>query len=63
MIDHIEKNFNKKIKMNKISMQKGDVKNTKANIKNLKKIINFIPKTTLKIGIENFVKWYKGYHK
>jgi UDP-glucuronate 4-epimerase len=59
----IEKNFHKKIKINKISMQKGDVKTTKANIKKLKKITNYTPNTTLKIGIENFIKWYKGYHK
>tara|TARA_Y100000591_G_scaffold33500_1_gene24871 strand:- start:200 stop:1141 length:942 start_codon:yes stop_codon:yes gene_type:complete len=63
LIYHIEKNFNKKIRINKISMQKGDVKITKANTKILKKITNFIPKTNLKTGIENFVKWYKGYHK
>ena len=44
-------------------MQKGDVKTTKANIKELKKVTNYTPKTTLKIGIENFMKWYKGYHK
>mgnify|MGYP000742307271 CR=1 FL=1 len=59
----IRKNFIKKIKINKISMQKGDVKTTKANIKELKKVTNYTPKTTLKIGIENFMKWYKGYHK
>ena len=59
----IEKNFIKKFKYNKISMQKGDVKITKANIKKLKNLINYSPKTNLKTGIENFVKWYKGYHK
>jgi UDP-glucuronate 4-epimerase len=59
----IEKNFHKKFKINKISMQKGDVKTTKANTQKLKKIINYTPKTPLKKGIENFVKWYKDYHK
>ena len=29
----------------------------------LKDLINFVPKTTLKTGIENFVKWYKTYHR
>ena len=32
-------------------------------LKELKKVTNYTPKTTLKIGIENFMKWYKGYHK
>lgn len=63
LIHLIEKNFNKKFKINKIAMQRGDVKTTKANIKKLKKITNYIPKTNLKTGIENFVRWYKGYHK
>ncbi len=63
LISLIEKNFSKKFKYNKISMQKGDVKTTKANTQKLKKLINYSPKTNLKTGIENFVKWYKGYHK
>ena len=58
----IKKKFDKKIKIKKISMQKGDVKNTKANVKKLKKIINYSPKTNLKEGIEKFVNWYKNYH-
>ena len=63
LIKLIEKNFNKKIKINKVSIQLGDVKKTKANVRNLKKLINFTPKTNLKTGIKKFVMWYKNYHK
>ncbi len=63
LISLIEKNFHKKFKINKISMQKGDVKTTKANTQKLKNITNYTPKTSLEKGIENFVKWYKEYHK
>ena len=63
LIKLIEKNFKKKIKINKVSIQLGDVKKTKANIRNLKKLINFTPKTNLKTGIKKFVMWYKNYHK
>ncbi len=63
LINLIEKKFKKKFKIKKTSLQKGDVKITKANIKKLKDLINFVPKTTLKTGIENFVKWYKTYHR
>ena len=63
LLSLIEKNFKKKFKTNKIPMQKGDVKTTKANVLKLKKIINYSPKTTLKVGVQKFVKWYKGYHK
>ncbi|WP_440911615.1 NAD-dependent epimerase/dehydratase family protein [Candidatus Pelagibacter sp.] len=63
LLSLIEKNFNKKFKIKKTSLQKGDVMTTKADIKKLKNLTNFVPKTTLKSGIENFVKWYKTYYK
>tara|TARA_B100001121_G_C18646767_1_gene602082 strand:- start:548 stop:1489 length:942 start_codon:yes stop_codon:yes gene_type:complete len=63
LLNLIEKKFKKKFKIKKTSLQRGDVKITKANIKKLKDLINFVPKTTLKTGIENFVKWYKTYHR
>ena len=33
----------------------------KANLKELKKFINFIPNTKIEIGIKNFIVWYKKY--
>jgi UDP-glucuronate 4-epimerase len=51
-------------KANKIMkpMQKGDVANTYADITEIKSDFNFLPKTSLSIGIPRFVKWYKDYH-
>ena len=43
--------------------QPGDVKYTLADTKLLKKIINFKPNTSLKVGIKKFYDWYKVYYK
>ena len=60
MIKYLEKNYKKKFKIkftNKIPI--GDMKKTYSNIKKAKKLINWNPKTTLKLGLEKFVVWYK----
>ena len=44
-------------------MQLGDVKKTYADISYIKKLINYEPKTPLKKGIKNFIKWYKSFYK
>ena len=59
----IQKYFNARVNIKKISKQLGDVEITKANIKNLIKITKYSPNTSLTTGIERFVKWYKIYHK
>ena len=59
----IQKYFNTRVNLKKMSKQLGDVEITKANIKNLIKITNYSPNTSLTTGIERFVKWYKIYHK
>ena len=44
------------------SIEPGDVKETFADTKALKKWLNFTPKTSLKIGIKEFIDWYKSYY-
>lgn len=53
-----------KIEANKVfvEMQIGDVKNTFADIDDLKDNINFTPNTTIDEGIKKFVEWYKKYY-
>ena len=43
-------------------MQQGDVKETYANIEKSKKMLNYIPTTSVNKGIKRFVDWYKKYH-
>lgn len=45
-----------------LPMQAGDVKVTYANIDELTKDTGFEPKTSIEEGLEEFVKWYKGYY-
>lgn len=44
-------------------MQKGDVKETYADIEASRRDFGFEPKTGIDVGIPQFVKWYKGYYK
>ena len=58
----IEENLGKKaIKIMK-PLQKGDVANTYADIKDIQADYNFIPKTKLVEGIPRFIEWFKSYH-
>jgi UDP-glucuronate 4-epimerase len=44
-------------------MQPGDVPSTYANIDCLRELINFEPKTSIREGIDLFVRWYRNYYK
>ena len=44
-------------------MQKGDVKNTFSDVSLLKGLTDFVPSTSIKAGINEFVKWYKDYYE
>ena len=62
-IELIEKNFNKKAKMEFMPLQVGDVPNTYANIDDLKNNLDFTPKVSIEEGIANFCAWYKEYYE
>lgn len=58
-IKQIEKILKKKAIRNYMPMQKGDVKQTLSNTKLLRDITGYNPKTNYKLGIKNFLSWYK----
>jgi len=61
-ISLIEENLGKKaIKIMK-PIQKGDVPNTYADIKDIQADYNFTPKTKLAEGVPMFIEWFKSYH-
>ena len=62
-IKSLENSLNKKAKINFLPMQPGDVKATCANTKLLEEWIGFKPKTTIKYGIDQFIKWYKAFYE
>ena len=62
-IKELEKNLGKKAIINLLPLQPGDVKDTFANVDNLKKQINYKPSTSVSEGIRIFVKWYKDFYQ
>ena len=61
-IKQIEYELGKKAIRNYMPLQKGDVKQTLSNTNLLKKITGYNSKTNYKIGIKNFISWYKKYY-
>ena len=62
-ITTIENILGKKAIKEYLPMQKGDVAATSADTKLLEDWIGFKPKTSIKEGVNNFIKWYKGYYR
>ena len=61
-IKQIELELGKKAIRNYMPLQKGDVKQTLSNTNLLKKITGYNPKTSYKVGIKKFLKWYQEYY-
>ena len=62
-IEVLEKELNIEAKKNFLPMQPGDVSATWADISKAERLLNYKPKIGVDVGISNFVKWYKEYHK
>ena len=62
-IENIEKKLKIKASKNNMAIQKGDIPISFASIDNIKKLTGYKPKTSIKTGISNFIKWYKEYNK
>lgn len=60
-IGTLERAIGRTAKKNFLPMQPGDVVATFADIEDLKRDINFVPRMPLKTGLEKWVKWYRGY--
>ena len=62
-IKEIENSLQVKAKKKYLSLQKGDVIDTLSNTREINKITNYKSKTTYKIGIKKFIKWFKNYYQ
>jgi UDP-glucuronate 4-epimerase len=62
MIQTLEKNLGKIADKNLMPIQAGDVLATYADVEDLIKDVGFQPKTTIEVGLEKFVNWYKSYY-
>ena len=61
-IEAIEGSMGKKAEKNMMPIQPGDVERTWADVNELIKDYGYKPNTSIKIGVENFVSWYKDYY-
>lgn len=59
----IEKYTNRKLKINNLAKQKGDIVKTHADITKISNYLRDNYSTSLKSGINNFIKWYREYYK
>ena len=59
----IERKLNKKAKIIFEPLQRGDVKETKANNSKVVKFTGYSPMTKLEKGVENFISWYDKFYK
>ena len=59
----LEEAIGKKADKIMLPMQQGDVSQTYADTSKLEIAVGYKPRTSLKTGIEQFVKWYNNYYK
>ena len=62
LITLIEKELGIEAKKNFLPLQPGDVPETYADIEKSKKMLGFNPKTSINIGIRNFIHWYRNHY-
>jgi UDP-glucuronate 4-epimerase len=61
-IEYIEKGLNRKAKIKYLPKQLGDVRAALSSTKELKRIINYVPKISVKEGVKKFIEWYKSFY-
>ncbi|XZE19690.1 NAD-dependent epimerase [Pirellulaceae bacterium SH449] len=59
----LEQAIGKKAQINLMPMQAGDVPNTYADIDALHQAVNYVPKTSIEVGVPRFVEWYREFYR
>ena len=62
-IETLENCLGIKAKKNLLPIQPGDVPSTYADVDALVEDLGFQPNTSIEVGIERFVKWYRSYYR
>lgn len=62
-IEVIENKLGKKAIKNLMPLQEGDVPENFADVDDLMREVGFKPSTSIEVGIEKFINWYKEYYK
>lgn len=61
-INILENALDRRAVMNFLPIQPGDVIATHADIEDLKREVGFAPVTSLSVGLEQWVQWFKSFH-
>ncbi|MGW8313869.1 MAG: NAD-dependent epimerase [Desulfuromonadales bacterium] len=62
LIETLENKLGRESIKNFLPIQPGDVPATWADVDDLARDVGFRPSTSIEVGIEHFVDWYKGYY-
>jgi UDP-glucuronate 4-epimerase len=62
LIELLEQNLGRTAKKNYLPLQPGDVLETFADIEDLTRDIGFCPTTSIEVGVERFVEWYREFY-
>lgn len=62
LIEIIEGLLGKTAQKNFLPMQAGDVPATFADVEDLARDVGFTPSTPIEVGVERFIRWYRGYY-
>ena len=63
MIEVLEDCLGRKAEKRFLPIEPGDVPATYADIDDLRHDIGFEPNTSIEVGIERFVRWYRDYYQ
>lgn len=62
-IELLENALGRTVEKNMLPMQPGDVADTYADVDALVKDVGYRPDTSIEVGVERFVQWYKEYYQ
>ncbi len=56
----LEERLGKKAHLERLALQPGDVPETWADLKKARRLLDYVPRTAIRIGIQKFVEWYNS---
>jgi UDP-glucuronate 4-epimerase len=62
-IELIEQALGRKAELNLLPLQPGDVPDTCADVSDLMRDVGYRPQTSVEVGIESFIAWYRSYYQ
>jgi len=62
-IEVLEAKLGRKAQLNLLPMQPGDVARTEADVDETRAALDYVPSTTVEVGVSNFVDWYLDYYR